>query len=231
MFGAGIGPAEGASFALVDSRVPFETGGTTVSVDGEAAPVLYAQDGQVNFIVPWHVRTGVVVNVCMTAGGQLSCVQAETGSLAPALFTHGLYEAAAVNQDGTINSEDHPAPRGSVVAVYLTGAGLLDGPLVDGAVAGLPLQHVLAPVMAQFLPDHLPCMFLCPPPPQPYPAEVLYAGSAPGLAMGVVQVNLRIPQEVPAGARSFTVSFVPPGQPFAFTGGSLWVGLEDSTVQ
>ena len=32
------------------------------------------------------------------------------------------------------------------------------------------------------------------------PAQIMYAGSAPGLVSGVMQVNLAIPAEVPAGA-------------------------------
>jgi uncharacterized protein (TIGR03437 family) len=33
------------------------------------------------------------------------------------------------------------------------------------------------------------------------PADVLYAGEAPGLAAGILQVNARIPATVPAGTQ------------------------------
>ncbi len=43
---------------------------------------------------------------------------------APALFTNSPGQAAANNQDGSINSQSNPAPRGSVISLYGTGLGL-----------------------------------------------------------------------------------------------------------
>ena len=40
------------------------------------------------------------------------------------------------NQDGTINSPDHPAPRGSRVAIYGTGDGQTLPAGVDGIIVG-----------------------------------------------------------------------------------------------
>lgn len=43
----------------------------------------------------------------------------------PGLFTtaSGTGQAAAVNEDGTLNSESNPAARGSIVLIYATGQG------------------------------------------------------------------------------------------------------------
>ena len=71
----------------------------------------------------------------------------------------------------------NPAAAGSVVMVYGTGFGSLDPPAADGEIAGFPARTTL-PVSASI---------------GDLPAEVLYAGAAPGLVAGVVQVNLRIP--------------------------------------
>jgi uncharacterized protein (TIGR03437 family) len=46
-------------------------------------------------------------------------------SAAPGIFTTagGTGQAAATNQDGSLNSESNPAARGSVVSLYATGQG------------------------------------------------------------------------------------------------------------
>jgi len=90
-----------------------------------------------------------------------------------------------VNQDGTINSADNPAPAGSVITLYATGTGQLDPPGQDGAVVTAdllprPVLRVSAMVGDQAAP-------------------VLYAGGAPGMVEGIVQVNLQIPEQAAAG--------------------------------
>jgi uncharacterized protein (TIGR03437 family) len=71
---------------------------------------------------------------------------------APGVFaTDGKGQAAAVNEDGTLNSEANPAPRGSPLAIYLTGAGRL------GSAESIEVRVGSAA------------------------AEVLFAGPAPGL--------------------------------------------------
>lgn len=48
---------------------------------------------------------------------------------APALFTASATQAAASNQDGTLNSQTSPAPRGSVISLYGTGLGVAGDPV------------------------------------------------------------------------------------------------------
>jgi uncharacterized protein (TIGR03437 family) len=43
--------------AKLDALVPADLAETSITVDGRPAPMLYAQDSQVNFIVPWSTRT------------------------------------------------------------------------------------------------------------------------------------------------------------------------------
>jgi uncharacterized protein (TIGR03437 family) len=50
-------------------------------------------------------------------------VSSQVVSAAPGLFTTGTGQAAAVNEDGTLNSESNPAARGSIVLIYATGQG------------------------------------------------------------------------------------------------------------
>jgi uncharacterized protein (TIGR03437 family) len=60
-------------------------------------------------------------------------------TVSPGIFTIGQvpvgmqgYQAAAINEDGTINSATNPAQRGHVVSLYLTGQGLVPNMPVDG---------------------------------------------------------------------------------------------------
>jgi len=96
----------------------------------------------------------------------------------PALFP------VIVNQDGSLNSESNPAPRGTVIALFGSGEGLTDGLNVSGRPAQAPYPRPILPVSVTVAGNA---------------AELLYAGSAPG-ETGELQVNARVP-----GA------FVPPG--------------------
>jgi uncharacterized protein (TIGR03437 family) len=77
-------------------------------------------------------------------------IPAAISDAAPALFTSGSGQAAAVNEDGTLNSPQHPVSRGSWISFYGTGEGTAGLPvavhiggyaadvLYSGAVAGYP---------------------------------------------------------------------------------------------
>jgi uncharacterized protein (TIGR03437 family) len=103
----------------------------------------------------------------------------------PGIYTQnaqGSGPGAILNQDYSINLPGRPAPKGSVIAVYMTGEGFISG-AVDGAIAtGLlrPVLEVSATVGG-------------------IPAQVVYAGTAPGIVTGAMQVNLKIPSNVASG--------------------------------
>jgi uncharacterized protein (TIGR03437 family) len=94
----------------------------------------------------------------------------------------------ALNEDGTLNAEDNPAPRGSILTMYATGLGpnvnLQDGQIVPDAV---PVNTGL---VINFFPK---------PYGTPIPAMILYQGSAPGEIAGFYQLNVRIPATAMTG--------------------------------
>jgi hypothetical protein len=93
-----------------------------VLVNGAPAEVLYRDDGQVNAILPADAaaaRVEVEVDGNVRESADLRVAHA-----APGLFrdvASGV--AAAINEDGSRNSREHPAPRGSLLTLFGTGFG------------------------------------------------------------------------------------------------------------
>jgi uncharacterized protein (TIGR03437 family) len=221
LFGDGLGPETGTSW---NSGPPFDLAGTHVTVDGKPAPIIYAQSRQINFVMPWSLRTdGVAVPICVSASGQMSCLSTRTTAAVPLFFGVGS-AIAAINQDGSVNSQQHPSPPGSYVSLYLTGAGALNVPVEDGDIAGLPLNRLVAGVSAAVhaSPPGQPCFpgGGCPP---SLKAEVLFAGAVPTLIYGFEVIILRIPGNMPSGLDGVLVNFNSSGYTgYAF--GNLWFG-------
>ena len=70
-------------------------------------------------------------------GSPLAQTSVSVASAAPGIFTipGGSGQAAANNQDGTLNSASNPAARGSIVSFYATGQGA-GTPTVTMTIAG-----------------------------------------------------------------------------------------------
>jgi uncharacterized protein (TIGR03437 family) len=180
IFGLGLGPEAGVAGATDAAGLMANlAGGTEVRFDGVAAPVFYAQAGQVNVQVPYTVAGASVTNVEVRYNSQRTgTLTLPVADAAPGLFP------VVVNQDGTPNSETEPAARYSVITLYGTGEGLTDGPNISGKAAAAPYPRPRLPVTLAAA---------------GVGAEILYAGSAPGL-VGTMQINARVPGGfVPAG--------------------------------
>ena len=211
LFGDHLGPQDGVPFTLQDQRVPFNLAGTSLTVDGKPAPMLYAQNSQINFVAPWSVRTdGALVPVCVTTSNDRSCLYAPTFSIDPGFFFTATNVIAAINQDGTINAQDNPAKPGSYVSVYLTGGGAMDGTVADGGIAGLDLQRLTAMVSATFT------FKLCNPGCSDFlslDAPVLFAGAVPTLVYGANVVIVQVPSHPNSlSGVQFTLGILQPGR-------------------
>ncbi|MCU1340213.1 MAG: hypothetical protein JWO19_5794 [Bryobacterales bacterium] len=222
LFGDGLGPENGASFVLQDGRVPFELAGTRVTVDNKPVPILYAQKGQINFVTPSSLRTdGATVGVCATVHSDTSCLYAPTFSTDPGFFFTSTNVIAAINQDGTINSQEHPAKPGSYVSVYFTGGGTVDGTVIDGGIGGVELRRVTAAASASFSFKCLPDCFDL----RPADAPVLFAGAVPTLVYGVDVAIVQVPSPPTTAINAqLTLHLLPPGRTVDLTAsGYLYV--------
>jgi uncharacterized protein (TIGR03437 family) len=163
--------------------------GTSVLFDGVPAPLLFVGPNQINAVVPYEIYAKANTELKITLQQQtVAATSLTVGGAAPAIFTvgySGVGQGAILNQDLTINSPTDPAEKGSIVTLFATGAGQTDPPGQDGQLAGAVLPKPLLPVAVQI---------------GGLDAEVQYAGAAPGLISGLLQVNAKIPEKAPSGA-------------------------------
>ncbi len=182
VFGNHLGPEQGAASSIdpLTGRLPVSLAGTRVTIDGVAAPLFYVSAKQINLQIPYEAAGKNSVTARIEADGY---DPAEfTINLSPAsigAFTIDGKRAAALNQDGAINSSESPAPAGSVVQFFGTGQGSLDRPVPNGlpVPAQAPLPAPVSPITVQI---------------GGMPAKVLFAGLAPG-SIGMLQLNVEIP--------------------------------------
>ena len=199
--GSGLGPAQ-----LVSARVggdglyPTQLSGTSVQFDGVAAPLLYTSSTQVAAVVPYSV-SGAASQATVTYQGQTSLpATIRVFAAAPGLFTAdgtGSGQAAAINQDGTLNSASNPAARGSVISLYATGGGQTSPAAADGQLSTSPLASQSLPVQV-YLGEQV---FL-------YTAQLQYAGPAPGEVAGLMQINVPLPLDLKAGSSVPVVIYI-----------------------
>jgi len=109
---------------------------------------------------------------------------------APEIFVAANGTEAILNQDGTVNGPNNPTHIGDTVAMFVSGVGQTTPPGVDGAVPQAAGGTPVLPIMVQLNATAY--------------ANVTYAGNAPGLVAGALQVNFQIPQ----------VNLVGPGPPY-----------------
>ncbi len=184
IFGENIGPEEPAGAVIgPDGKLSTVTGGTRILFDGIPAPMIAASRRQSTCVVPFEIRGRDRVMVQVEVDGWLSsAVSIPVLETKPGVFSadsSGRGQGAILNEDGTLNTPENPAPVGSVITLFLTGAGEMSPPGVDGSInpaADPPVP--LAPAVVRI---------------GGVEAQVEFLGGAPGLVAGVVQINVRAP--------------------------------------
>ena len=191
--GARIGPLDAAGLTLGDDgRVTTGLSNTRVLFDGVPAPLLLVSADEINVIAPAALGQKATTRIDIERNGSIaSTLTVGVAAAAPALLTldgTGAGQAAAINEDGAVNTAETPAPAGSVLALYVVGMGSTGEP--DGAVAAAArdLSETWAPLVRI----------------GGEPAEVVYAGLAPGLITAATQINVRVP-DLPPGAAAVVV--------------------------
>ncbi|HWR52152.1 MAG TPA: hypothetical protein VN428_13660, partial [Bryobacteraceae bacterium] len=188
IFGAGIGPEAPVHGGLETKLASFE-----VLFDGEPAPLLYAQSSQINLQAPYSVtgRDQVKIEI-REAGESKLTILAPVAAAGPAVFTvaGGKGTVVAIDRDNAYNSALNPAPSGTILTFWATGEGQTTPAGITGRLAGDLLPSPVLPVTLKI---------------GGLPAEILYAGAAPGFA-GLMQVNASVPDALPPGTHSLELT-------------------------
>jgi uncharacterized protein (TIGR03437 family) len=111
----------GTGFSGTQTQLLF---GSTV------ATLFYTSATQINALAPSSLPANSSTMVSVVVNGTTMAESSTpVASAAPGIFTvdNGTGEAAANNQDSSLNSASNPAPRGSIVSFYATGQGTSTG--------------------------------------------------------------------------------------------------------
>ncbi len=197
--GASLGPASGASFTVTNNTVGTLLAQTQVFFDNLAAPVLYAQSGQINVVAPYELANKTQTVIQAQYQGQMApAITLPVSPTSPAIFEDLQTGMPLVfNQDFSLNSTAHPTTAGGFVVLFLTGGGATSPASVDGQV-WLTTGGLQAGVSAQLLNPSSGGETIT--------AAVQYAGPAPDLVAGVEQVNIQVPADIVAGSYFLNVT-------------------------
>lgn len=189
LFGAGLGPEELTGASLTPQRrIDTISGGVRVLFDGTPGPMIYASARQVAAVAPFNLAGKARVVVQVSYEGRLTnSLTVNVAPTAPGFFTansSGLGGGAFLNADGSFNSPSNPAARGSIVVLYATGLGVMQPAMADGELAAAPFPRPAADIQVRIA-DR--------------PVEISFAGAAPGFVAGLIQINVRVPDDIAAG--------------------------------
>ena len=190
-FGTLLGPEQPAGLIIgPDGRVATQVAGTQVLFDNTPAPIVAASSTQTTCIVPYNVAGKNAVSVVIVFQGSASDpVSAPVRNTWPGIFAAdatGSGQGAILNQNGTINSPQNPADRGSLISIFITGAGQTI-PIGDESALNNPanLPRPIAPVNVRVGGAE---------------AVIDFVGGAPGGVAGFIQINARINANITPGA-------------------------------
>jgi uncharacterized protein (TIGR03437 family) len=172
--------------AKVDGVLPIPTtlSDVQVIVNGRPAPVYLVSPTQISALIPYEISGEYFATFqVVVSGSKSNTVTVYVDNSAPGIYTlteNGVGSGAILHANYTQVSTSSPAKPGETVLLFMNGLGTVTPQVGDG-VAGSSSQLSTSDEAADifvFLNDE--------------PANVLYAGLAPGFA-GLYQVNFTVP--------------------------------------
>jgi uncharacterized protein (TIGR03437 family) len=182
-----IGPTTPVTAQPDSGKYPDSLAGFQVLFNDTPAPLIYVSPTQINAVDSANLYASPVATIKVVNNGvtvaQITLPQAADR---PGIFRNGA-GAAAVNEDGAINSASNPAKSGSIVSIWATGASGLSE--ASGYVA--TLSNVANYYSPNGLLQLLNNATAFSPPNGLY--QVSYAGPAPDIIGAIFQINLQLP--------------------------------------
>ena len=179
---------------FVNSQLPTQLDGVSVTVNGKAAFIYYISPTQVNILTPPDAISGTIA-VQLTNGGVTSnVVTNQAQALSLALFTFDATHVTATHADGSLIGPaalypglSTPAKPGETIVVYANGFGPTTVPIVGG---GLTQSGTLTGTLIVAIGG--------------FPANVPFAGL---VAPGEFQFNIVVPSSAPDGDLGISASY------------------------
>jgi uncharacterized protein (TIGR03437 family) len=176
--------------------LPTEIEGTSMTVNGMAAPLLAVANvggqEQINFQVPWEVAGAQVVTVIVNNNERISPpLEVGLQPVRPGIFTRDGIEGAILHGIGSeAVTPSNPALPGEVVTIFATGLG---------PVSSTPATGTAAPVEPQSITAFPPTVMVA-----GMQATVEFSGLAPGF-VGLYQINVKLPAGLPSGIQELVL--------------------------
>ena len=198
LFGYGIGPTIPASMNVTAGYADTTLQGTSVTIDGKSAAMIYVSRDQITVQVPYDVTIGTAKTIAVDNSSVIASGSADIALVAPGLFTldgSGFGQAAALTFSQlsglyAVNGASAPARAGDIVLLYLTGEG-------DYATSITPRNGYIVPGTLAPLPEVTPTPAVTI---GGAPAVVQYAGPMVGGILGLLQINAVVPDTSTKGA-------------------------------
>jgi uncharacterized protein (TIGR03437 family) len=175
-----------ASTDIVRGMMPTSLDGVGVWVNSIPCSLFFVSPTQINFLVPYQLTPGTVSLIVARDSQAGPTVSIQLNSTSPGLFLWNGNNAVAGHLNGVALTDASPAVPGEIVVIYAAGLGRTSPDTTSGqlATAAFPIYYLS---QLQVLLNGVACP----------PANVLYAGLAPGFA-GLYQINLQLPDDVAA---------------------------------
>ncbi len=198
--GSGLSATTG-TLPPTGSQLPTAINNVTVTVNGEAAPLSFIGNQQINLLVPADIQAGTTPSIVVTNNGLASAPVTVTAQpMAPAFFiigtnaTTGAHYVAATHANGTLIgpatiAAATPAEPGETIVLYGAGFGGGSSAIPNGKVITSPITLPVAPLISI---DGLV-------------ASVQFSGITEA---GLYQFNVVVPAGVTRGADALAVALI-----------------------
>jgi uncharacterized protein (TIGR03437 family) len=195
IYGSNLGPTTLTTYILNPNNTFATTvADTQVMFDNIAAPILYVRNDQASVVVPFEIAGRPTTTITIKRSGQTSAtLQMQVSNFVPGLFTinqQGFGQGAIINQNNSVNGQQNPAPKGSVVAIYLTSAGTFTSNVATGSVVttATPVSGAVTITIGG------------------QTAQVQYSGAAGTAIAGLYQFNAVVPSSIGSGPQPVVVT-------------------------
>ncbi|HLK18201.1 MAG TPA: protease pro-enzyme activation domain-containing protein [Bryobacteraceae bacterium] len=182
VFGSHLAPSPSIASSV---PLPFSTVGVAATVNNVAAPLYYVSPGQLNIQIPYETAVNQPATLRINNNGLIGTYQLNIVPASPGIFTDssgGIVPVASGN-------------RGSIVSLYLTGAGAVSPEVATGAApnANTPVEDLPKPSLDVAVTVG------------GVTAPIQFIGIPTGL-VGVMQINFYVPIGVQDGTQPVVVT-------------------------